>query len=173
MNKNMKKGVVITAIGASALILCAHTFQNYNQNREFTYIVDEDGNIVPTGKIKYDEAQKYCLATTGTQDGKLEIRIVDRIKEAPEIYSYIDVLKGSKIAREFQVEMEDSTYMSKLVADHSCCIWRDIKGDLEYYNMMKQNYTPDDFEELISRMTEDYDFENGCPMRIENNNFKK
>ena len=134
----------------------------YNYNKGFAYEIDEDNNIIASGKVKYDEAKCYCLARVYEED-KPKLMIVKSVRVPNGNLKYIDVLTDKEIARviERPTTIDDGTaaYEDVLFSDYKCRICGPIDKYLEAYDMIKPDYEAKDMKILIFMITGDYDFE--------------
>ncbi len=143
--KNIKQALTIsgvisvfTTLGIGSLCF---TMRNNDPNipkRSFIYEATEDGNIDPLGKVPYNEVASWFLLEKELTNGSQELFIADNVF----VSGIIDVQNGKPI-------------VSSSV-DESILNTEDLWPYLITYGMVKEYYTPDDINQLLSQIKEDY-----------------
>ena len=146
--KNLNIYKPMLAIAASAVLVTTSLVGCVEGPQQFTYGTSSTGEVEVSGYIDYDLLKQYEVVELTIYD-KTEVYIAEKIRLTNRFAGfseyYVNILNGHRI---FDKEDNNENKSIKSLGGIEDC--------LLYYNMIKQSYTKEDVEELLSKIKEDY-----------------
>ena len=143
--KNLNIYKPMLAIAASAVLVTTSLVGCASGPRNFNYGTSSTGDVVVSGYIAHD-LLKQCEVVELTIYDKTELYIVRQgLDKTARGKCYNNILNGHEILE--NAGKNENRIIKSLGGVEDCLL---------YYNMIKQSYTKEDVEELLSKIKEDY-----------------